>query len=490
MQVLSLASSVSAEYIPLPAFDFRRMRKGCQWVLGLVATVFLGGLFFLTHSILIVYLIPCLLGLVAVIRNPIYSIYTFVVFNFILILRSPGSSSVDAPGAKEILAGLFFIGIIIYWIVRIRILESEPLSSSLAQLFLVLFFGWSIPITMGGLLLPHHFASSAFREVLNLLPLLILPILYERYIALGSRQEKVIFFMILAGGGVSIVWSIIQMRSNVSQAVYLYQMGRAKTDESLAAFLILLSTSFLMSVRRSWKLLPVAAVWVVAWIGVIVTFSRSLYVAAFVTMILTLVLGTSLERHRGRIRVLLATLAAGSAIVPILLTSRLFRLLAYNYFARLLTTQHLSTDLSLRQRYIEWSYQWNAIKESPILGSGFGGQFKTFNMIENFHSWMGFSHSSYLYLVFKTGFPGAFLFLAAYVAFLYKGFNLLKSPLLTDPARSVVRASVGYLIVILIYAYTGPIWDSKTDQIWTGLIWGYFLSLEKSHRKKNLLPVV
>jgi O-antigen ligase len=487
MQVLSLEIPASAENIPLPTFVFRRMRSGHQWLLGLIATILLCGLFFLTHSILVVYLFPCLFGLIAVIRNPVYSIYAFIVLNILLLLRLPGSGSVDAPGIKEIIAGLFLIGIIIYWIVRIRIFESEPLSNTLGQLFLVLFFGWSIPITIGGLFLDHHFASSAFREVLNLLPLLILPVLYERHIVSGSSQEKTIFFLILAGGCISIVWSILQMRYQISQAVYLFQSGRAKTDETLAAFLILLATSFLMSLRRSWKILPLVILWIAGWVGVIVTFSRALYVAALFTMILTIVLGTSQERRNGRIHVFWSAFVAASLIVSICLTSRLIRLLASHYFLRFLSTQHLGTDRSLLQRYTEWGYEWNAIKESPILGHGFGSQFKVYNMIEHFHSWMGFSHSSYLYLVFKTGFLGALLFLGAFFVFLYKGFKLLKSPTLIDPARSIVRACVTYMIVILIYAYAGPIFDSKTDLIWIGLIWGYFLALERVHIKQQLV---
>jgi O-antigen ligase len=94
-----------------------------------------------------------------------------------------------------------------------------------------------------------------------------------------------------------------------------------------------------------------------------------------------------------------------------------------------------------------------------------------------------------LYLLFKTGFPGAFLFLAAYFAFLYKGFKLLKSPFIIDPARSVVRACIAYLVVVLISAYTEAIFDSKADLIWTGLIWGYFLSLERSLRYKKDLAI-
>jgi O-antigen ligase len=471
--------------LPLP-----RLATGQQWLIGFGVAAFLLVSLFLTHSLLVILILCGFVMGVVVVRNPSYSLYAFIIINVILSMRLLRGGSIDSPGALESIAGLCFVAIILYWVIYIRLILFEPLSQSSAQLPVMLFFVWSIPTTILHLFFPHSSPIMAIREILNLLPLLILPVLYERFIEPGSGEEKKIFALVLLAGCISIVWSVIQIRSNIAHAQFLYETGRSRGDETLAGFVVLIATTFLMSTRKFWNVVMLIALWGAAWVGVIVSLSRGLYVATFTAMVLTIILGTRTEKKTGGIRIAWGMLVAGGLLIPICMSFRLIRLLAYNYLVRFLTTQHLGTDLSLLQRYVEWGYVWDLIKHSPFIGYGFGSEFRAYNIILKHHSWVGFSHSSYLYMIFKTGFPGALLFFVGYGTFLTKGYKLLKSPLLTDFSRALVRAGISYLIVILIYAYTGPIFDSKTDIIWVGLIWGYFLALEKSHRNSTAIPSI
>src|SRR5438093_933052 len=81
---------------------------------------------------------------------------------------------------------------------------------------------------------------------------------------------------------------------------------------------------------------------------------------------------------------------------------------------RFLSTGKFSTDLSLLNRYSEWKSAWLGTLHAPILGNGFGSSFRYYQIISGFHQWSGYSHSSYLYILFKTGFIGGLLFFGAY----------------------------------------------------------------------------
>jgi O-antigen ligase len=269
------------------------------------------------------------------------------------------------------------------------------------------------------------------------------------------------------------------MRNHVLHAIYLYQMGRANSDDMLSALLIFAATSVLMTVKSFWKSLTALLLLMLGVMGVVITFSRTLYIVVIVCIALIVFLGNRKESWQGMRRLITAGLAGVAALIPFYYSSRVLRLMLLSYGFRFLSTQHLGTDLSLVNRYVEWKYEWQDILRSPILGYGFGGQFRTFSIIRFAHSWMTFSHSSYLYIIFKTGFIGGALFFGAYVSFLIKGFRLLRSDRLTQRTRIILRASMGYLIGMLIYAYAAPVLDSKTDLIWVGLIWGYLLVLGK-----------
>jgi O-antigen ligase len=120
---------------------------------------------------------------------------------------------------------------------------------------------------------------------------------------------------------------------------------------------------------------------------------------------------------------------------------------------------------------------WAEIKASPLIGHGFGAQFHVFNTILGEHSWMGFSHSSYLYIVFKVGFFAALLFFAVFVMLLSRGVRLARAAAVPAKSRIIVRAGVGFLVAFLIDAYASPDLDSKVDVIWLGLVTGYFVTL-------------
>ncbi len=460
-----------------------------QFLLGGVVVLAAAASLFFTNSLI---LLAALLGaavVFAVVQNGVSSIFAFIVINVALTLRPHEDTIGGAPTMLDLLLGMVLAAIACYWIVRLRFLERQDLSHSLGQLLMALFVVWSVIVTSIGLFGDHTSLNNALREMLNLSPLLVLPIIYSRFVKLDSRAERWLFACVLISGLLMVGWNYFHMRSNMLRAYYLYQVKGAGLEDMLSGLLVLVATSLLMTVRSFWKTLPAMLLFLLGMLGIVICLSRTLYIAIFVCVAFVVWLGTRQERWRGIRRLIIAVCISIAVVIPIYFSSRAFRLLLVRYGLRFISSQHLGTDLSLRMRYTEWGYEWHNILQSPLLGHGFGAQFRVFDIVEHVNYWMSFSHSSYLYIIFKTGFIGASLFGGAYFSFLIKGFRLLRCGNFTVRTIIIIRASIVYLVATLICAYASPVLDSKTDLIWVGLIWGYFLVLERHLREQHASPL-
>ena len=125
----------------------------------------------------------------AVVRNAASALFALITITVILTLRTRDAGMDGAPSTLDLILGIIVVSIIGYWIIRIRILERQTLSVSVGQLFFVLFIIWAAAVTVIGLQNEHNTFNEALREILNLLPLLIIPILYERFIEPGRSKK-------------------------------------------------------------------------------------------------------------------------------------------------------------------------------------------------------------------------------------------------------------------------------------------------------------
>ena len=420
-----------------------------------------------------------------VLRKPLYSILSFIVIDVVLLIHPRSSLPGAAPTAFDFALGLILTAISCYWVIRVRLSQGEPLTTTRSHLAILLFGLWSLVVTGLGFIHGNNSVAVALREFLNLSPLFILPLLFERFIEHDSTDEHRIISAVLIAGCVMVVWNFLILRSHIVQAAYLYETGRAASDEDLSGLMVLIATSWLMSRQKGKRLIPIGILFLAGCAGVVISMFRGIYIATILSVLWMLVTGRPAERKRGFSRLAITTFLGGIALFPVVEASRVFRLLLMSYSNRFLSSQHLRMDLSLRSRYVEWAYEWKAILHAPVFGYGFGSEWRVFDMILGFHSWIGFSHSSYLFLILKSGVIGFVLFFLAYFGFMLKGYRLLHSPLISETSRVIVRVGVAFLILILIDAYTEPVFDNKPDVMWVGLTWGSILAVEKSMRLRS-----
>ena len=234
-----------------------------------------------------------------------------------------------------------------------------------------------------------------------------------------------------------------------------------------------------MSKTSPWRVRGAMILLLAETVALAISMTRNMYFATPFAGAIVLWLGTREERRHGTRRLLaFGVLLSALVFIAVSLSHLLSLLLTYE-FKRLISADLLGHDLSMRMKFAEWSGELHAIWQSPILGHGFGASFRIFDIVEHVNVWLSFSHSSYLYIIFKTGIVGAILFFIPFFTFLYKGFKLARLKSLPTRSRIVARGCFGCLIILLFSAYLGPVFDSKTDLMWVGLIWGYFLALER-----------
>ncbi|MFI5200843.1 MAG: O-antigen ligase family protein [Candidatus Kapaibacterium sp.] len=457
-----------------------------QVLLGVVVAGVLLVSFFVTNSLIPIAAIFGLALMWVVLRNPVYSIIGFMAINVVITLRPKSEELAGGiPTPLDLVLGLGLAVIIAYWIFRIRILEQQPLSTSGSQLSIVIFFIWAAIVTFGGIIFNANPPSVALREILNLLPLLILPLLYERYLKTDSKQESMLFGFVLISGLVIIVANIIVFRSNVAKAFYMYQTGRAALDLAATCLIILAMASFLMERHRWYISLGAILFMLLGILGLVISFTRTLYGGVLLGVLLVWMLGTSDERKNGLRHFSIAGLILALGLIPVYIASRLVRLFAMDYLGRFFSTEHFSTDRSLLARFAEWRGEWHFILRSPIFGYGFGSSFRSYDLLHGYNVWMSFSHNSYLYLIFKTGFVGGSLFIISNILILYTGFSIAQSNRLSARSRIGLRVAIASTALILFGAFTGPTFDSKTPISWLALGWGYIYAVEKSLKSAN-----
>lgn len=451
-----------------------------QWTIAIIAVCILIFALWSNSLSLIPIGVLGLFGLWVILRNAFRSLLALIGIDVLISSRPQFLQASDSGLSPiDLLAGVVMVSILAYWTIRIRIVQDEPLSQTSAQLSLILFFLWSILVTAINSVLFENRPLVAVRELLNLSPLFIIPILYLEIVSKHPDHEIRIFGTLIGASMLILVENVVHVRQSILDAVYLYEMGRGNIDLSIGALSVIGGASYLMFETRKSRIR-----WGILFLllqigGLIMSFSRTHYVVVPLVTLGIIFWGTRRERIRGMQGILKTLTIALVGIAVVVIQSRLAQLMLKRYIVQFTSSSHIRTDRSLLSRFAEWKGEWQSILHSPIIGHGFGSEFRFLqNVPATFHTWVGFSHNSYLYLIFKTGFLGALLFLYCYVWFISKGFQLSLNKHLTERDRMITRTGIGFLLISLFEAYMGPAFDSKAAMISVGLVWGYFLALD------------
>lgn len=369
-------------------------------------------------------LIPIsLLGCVAIgllIRRPIAHLF-LVLCGFVLVFNyEPGIEP------SEIAFGLYYMTYLASWFGYRLFFSREPFVFGSVDKAVVLFL---VFITLG-LGMTAVFGGDAWIAINEWRAVIILGFYFpvKEACVKDSRATKAV---LLAFSFVTLILVIrtfgryYEALQDV-EALYQIMQNRSRTGERLVMMGLLGATVFSIYYART-RSLQIALLSFVSILlaGIVVGQSRTIWLASSLCLALMFLLVSPREKVRA-----LLFVSAGTFIVVAIAA-----LVLDDFFSTVLTglgervgsiDGAASQDISLINRFYEWSAVWEASKASLLVGHGFGVPFHFFNVIYFFTESKTFVHNGYLGILYRHGILGfglvAFIFLTSFV----RGITLIR----------------------------------------------------------------
>jgi O-antigen ligase len=470
--------SVERPYIKLSAIN--------QIFLGFgVLLVCIIGQFFAPIELIAAGIIGITLGYV-ILRNDLLMLISYISIILLvkLRMRQEGVSPID------IMAGLLMTGIFLTFIIKRKLfLRKQTLAPNNAYYFVVLFAIWTSVISFIYIAADKITFNFWYRELLIFSPLLFIPILFVNAVEKNEHSLKIL------AGFLLIIWffvqvaSVILVRNSMQNALFLYETGRANFDISNSAFMIIvfLSLSTIEAEKERKKYYVVGIL--ISVVGLLLTFNRTNWLITIGLLPILFFMAPKAE-HKNRNKVILSLLllTVVTVLSLLFLAPSNIQLLIKWFFAHFLTSSGVKTDPSLVNRYIEWRNVWQQILSTPISGVGFGGYFKNYAWIGGITVEAYYTHSGVLGILLKSGIVGFILIFTAYIKFFLLGCKLAYSKLLSDRERALTRAGILIIIFIVFQMLTLNPFMHREILWYLGLVWAYFIYLERKV-KRGILEV-
>ncbi len=239
------------------------------------------------------------------------------------------------------------------------------------------------------------------------------------------------------------------------------RFGSVETLILVACFALLV---FLLFARRWWERVGLLGLFLFVLGALLLTRGRTFWVAFAFGLVLLLVL------LRGPQRVRLVGLAAvGTAAltaVTFLFFGRVADLILSGTLNRMEMIGSGTRDVSLLSRIVEWRAVWDYIVANPILGYGFGTEYRYFDILVLGTLEKGFIHNGYLAAWFKIGVFGLALLLFWWGAALVAAYRAYRSGLV--PERHRAFALVAFVsLAALALAANASIFFAVMDHLFT-----------------------
>lgn len=155
-------------------------------------------------------------------------------------------------------------------------------------------------------------------------------------------------------------------------------------------------------------------------------------------------------------RRLVLTLVGGgiaTALAGVLAVGPQLALIGVGVFRRITSISTAATaDISLLNRYAEARATWEAILESPILGSGWGAPVVRYDLIVGYTATTSFVHNGYLWLWHKIGVWGLILLLITLLGTLWEGLRATRSLSIPREHRALAAGAAGAVVAYAILA--------------------------------------
>lgn len=185
--------------------------------------------------------------------------------------------------------------------------------------------------------------------------------------------------------------------------------------------------------------------------GLILTKSRGAWLTAAAGLMVSGVLAGGFIRRRLVLTIVgggLATVAAG-----LLTIGPQLALIGIGVVRRLASISTAATaDISLLNRYAEAAATWDAILQSPILGSGWGAPVVRYDLISQYTAYSSFVHNGYLWLWHKVGIWGLLLLCITLAGTIWEGARATRARSAPREPRALAAGATGAIVAYIVLA--------------------------------------
>lgn len=404
-------------------------------------------------------------GLVLVLRSPLASVSAAI----LLSLALSGIAN-DYPAGKLIFGGYLALYAVLWygraWASGRRIV----VSGGDVAMALLLVFG-----VFGGTLLGLLLQNSPLHIVENVQAQAPLFLYFPIKDACVRERHgiRVVVGSLLALGVSAAAQNAYATSRALSSAKELWQIidVRVAFGEMALCAAILLCAAVLFAYRGRWPgRVGLVGLFGVLIGGLILTKSRGFWVAAVLGLV---VFGLVLRGADRRRMVTLAATGAGAFVLVALLVAGPYAvLIATGIAKRLLTISGAgSADISLINRFTESAAAWAMIKQSPILGHGWGVEYSYFSLIFQKTLRWAYVHNGYLGLWLKIGAWGLGLVLWVWLSAIRAGVASARDGRLSALSRGVGGAAAGTLVAFLLVANSSPPFENADQEMVILAVW-------------------
>ncbi len=442
----------------------------------------LGVATWLYSSYLIVLPVAILLGISAgmLLNDPLRAL-SLTLLGFFLILRKDPTLAI-----LEIVFHAYLIGYLIYWFVSRTYFYKETILKDTADWFFFLYLVY----TTCTLFLTIIFGGNIAIAISEWVPMTVFAVYFPVKEACYRYENgvKVILGSMCVLTLVLVALNFYEYYTDLTSAVELWRIAneRVRSNELIMMTMVIglgvhivYAPTFRYRIIALALLIPFAA-------GVLITQSRSLWVATALGGAITFLVSEGKQRRR------LILLGTGGLLAVVfigfLFLNEYFLLVLTSFLDRFSSLQTAtSKDISLINRFSEWSAAWEAIKLSPVLGHGYGVQFRFFDLTREVTMVKSHIHSVYIGVFYRHGLIGLGLIGAFYLMSIKKAFFLVKFQGTGYQDRLLAIAALSALISISLAATTESLLlvdpGTITIALVTGLVagrWHRYMALQKT----------
>ncbi|MEM1094546.1 MAG: O-antigen ligase family protein [Bacteroidota bacterium] len=250
----------------------------------------------------------------------------------------------------------------------------------------------------------------------------------KEQVAHRPQAMQVIFVVLGLLAAVAVARNIWEYQYELNAASYVWEVkqGRATVNEHWLMMAGIAALAWYLHARQRWLRWGLLVFFAAMVAGVIVGQSRAVWVSFLLGTFILFILVRPAQRRTmllvGSMSVL-AGLTVGYAVLGDFFFVVLVGLAERFVSLGTATTQ----DLSLVNRFIENMAVLDRIKDSPIIGHGFGVPIKYFSLVYEFTRVESFIHNAYLSVWYKHGLIGLVAVMGFYISTVVKGWRLART---------------------------------------------------------------